>query len=381
MTLSACAIALLLAAFSLRRYLHWFASLLPERPSAPDRTRSIAILVAARNEAHSLPRLLAALHRLEYPPSLLTFVLVSDASTDATPRILQDWAASHPRARSLHLPRRRGKGGALQAALSLAPPSALVAVLDADTVPAPDSLAWLSGAFDDPAIGAVSGYLAPANSTATVVSRYAALERWVFHLVTLAGKDRLGANPPAIGALCAFRREALEASGGFPAASAEDICLSMQLANHGWRSRWLRRAVAREDVPVTMPAFLQQRQRWSRGLIASSTSAGRLEDLFVAAGYLDRLVLAAACALSWFGAIPLWLPAAYLVAPVAATLTALWRARAANPAAFLAALVIMAFADLYITARSTLAHVGGKPLSWAARAPAPVRLVRRQRGA
>ena len=380
MNLFAIAVALFLVIFSLRRYLHLFAGFLPERPCAPCRTRPVTVLVAARNEAGVLPHLLAALHRLDYPSELLHFVLVSDASTDATPRILERWTAAHPHARTLQLPRHRGKAGALQAALSLAPPSELIAVFDADTEPNPDSLAWLAGAFEDPSVGAASGFPAPGNSALSLVSRYAALERWIFHLVTLAGKDRLGANPSAIGALCAFRRTALESTGGFPATSAEDICVSMQLAQHGWRSRWIRRAVAREDVPSTLHAFLQQRQRWNRGLISSTRSAGRLEDLFVAAGYLDRLVLAAACILAWLGDMPLWLPAAYVVAPLAATLTALVRARVSNPIPYLGALVIMTIADLYVTARSTLAHVGGKPFSWASRAPAPVRFPRRQRG-
>ena len=60
-------------------------------------------MIPARNEAVVLPRLLAALDRLDYPAHLLSFVLVDDGSTDATRQIAEAWVAGRRNARTVHL--------------------------------------------------------------------------------------------------------------------------------------------------------------------------------------------------------------------------------------------------------------------------------------
>ena len=369
MTVLAWIVAAVLAVFTVRRWLYWAASLLPRRTSAPSRTRSIVILVAARNEEQRLPRLLSAFERIDYPRDLLSFVLVSDGSTDATPEIASRWAGRTPRAQALILPERRGKGAALQAALETAPTSDLVVVIDADAAPQPDALAWLAGAFDDPAVGAAGAYPDPDLVQVSTAARYAALERWVSHLVTLAGKDRLGLQPSVIGAFCCVRREALTAIGGFPQnAAAEDIELSMALSGKRWKTRWVGQAVAREDVPADLAAFRAQRLRWSRGLMASSARASGLEDLLVAAGYLDRLAFAAGVVLAVMGRLSGWFLLAYVAAPLVVILTALWRAGAPNKPAYLWSIIPMALADIGVTVESALAQLIRAPLHWRSRA-------------
>ncbi len=358
-------VASALGVFTVRRYIYWFGSILPRRPDPADRTRSIVVLVAARNEQANLPRLLAALERTDYPADQLDFVLVSDGSGDATPAIISDWVAGRPRAKAVILAVNRGKGGALQAAYDAAPPSDLVAVFDADTTPEPDALASLAGAFDDPAVGAACGYPDPGFAHATIVARYAALERWVVHLVMIAGKDRLGFQPPMIGALCAIRTAALNDIGGFPNDTVvEDIHVSMALARKGWKIRWVRDAVAREDVPQDINGFRLQRLRWSRGLMSSGKKAKGLEDVFVAAGYMDRLALVTGVVLSLSGGFPAWLPAAYVIAPMVVVVTALWRAAPPNKLDYLWSIIPMTFADLAVTVEATVAQITGAPLRW-----------------
>ncbi len=371
MTTPAWIVAALLAVFTVRRWIYWAASLLPRRLGAPSRARSIVVLVAARNEEQRLPRLLSALERTEYPHELLSFVIASDGSTDATPDLARAWAGRMPRAQALVLPVRRGKGAALQAAFAASPASDLVAVVDADTQPQPAALAWLAGAFDDPAVGAACAYPDPGLAHTTTAAKYAALERWVSHLVTFAGKDRLALQPPVIGAFCCVRTAALAQIGGFPQGMAEDIQLSMELSRKRWKSRWIGRAVAREDVPPDLRAFRQQRLRWSRGLMSSGARASGLEDLMVAAGYLDRLAFVAGVVLAVLGRLPAWLPLAYAAAPMVVILTALWRAGAPNKLGYLWSVAPMAFVDIGVTLESAIAQVVGTPLHWRSRADAP----------
>ena len=358
-------VAAALGVFTVRRYVYWFGSLLPRKPDPESRTCSVVVLVAARNEHKNLPRLLAALDRTDYPEDQLSFVLVSDGSTDETPAIMQTWVAKKPRAQAIILSSNQGKGGALQAGFEAAAASDLIVVFDADTVPEPAAIARMAGVFVDPAVAGACGYPDPGVDHISIVAHYAALERWVAHLVMFAGKDRLNLQPPVIGALCCIRAEALREAGGFPRGTlVEDIHVSMALHEAGWKTRWIRAAVAREDVPTDLHGFRMQRLRWSRGLMGSGTKAKGLEDIFVAAGYFDRLALLAGVVLAFTDGFPPWLPAAYAVAPIIMVLTGLWRAKAPNKFRYLMSIVPMTFIDVGVTIEATITQMTGAPLRW-----------------
>jgi hypothetical protein len=189
-------------------------------------------------------------------------------------------------------------------------------------------------------------------------------------LVWLAGKDRLGLNPSVIGVLFAVRRDALDAVGGFPVGRlTEDIDLSAALVAAGWRLRWVGEAVAREDVVTDLPAFLAQRNRWTRGLLAGAPRARSLEQAFVALGYVDRAVLPAALLLAALGVISPWWPLGYLVAPVATIAVALYRGGAPRPLASLAAVGVHAWVDVGATLRGLVGHLRGSAVRWGRQDP------------
>jgi len=366
-------VLVLLAVFTLRRGACWLASCVPARPDAAADRFVIALAVVARDEEAALPQCLAALSQLRYPRERLHFVLVSDASTDGTAHLFRQWAARQCGAIVIELPKRLGKGGALQRALQAAPASDLFVSIDADAIAQPDCIARLAGAFEDPRVGLASGYAAPGNAAASWVARYAALERWVYHLVMLAGKDRLRANPPAAGVVCAYRRSTLDALGGFPLGHlAEDVEISGAFIRAGWRTRWMREAVVREDVVASLDAFWAQRHRWSRGLYATAMRARGPEAWLVAAGYCDRLVFVIALVLAAAGAIHwAWL-AAYLCAPFAMLLTGLRRSGVRAPLTYLAALPLFAL-DIATAAYSAWSLVTRRAVAWERAAILPAR--------
>lgn len=61
----------------------------------------ISLLLAARDEEEKLPAALASLAALDYPN--LEIIAVDDRSTDATARLLDDFAAAHTRLRVVHV--------------------------------------------------------------------------------------------------------------------------------------------------------------------------------------------------------------------------------------------------------------------------------------
>ncbi len=247
------------------------AALFPRRAQpAPDNAPSVRILVAARNEEAGLPAFLEALDALASEADELNFVFADDGFADATPRLLEEWRRGHPHARVVRLEKAEGKSAALRRAWEQAPGAELTVLFDADVLPAPDALALLAAEFSDPRIGAVSGAVEPLGSG--FAARYAACELWGFHQVIQTARDRLGLNPPAIGAHRAFRTSALSKLPAFPAAPslAEDLQTSAALARAGWRTRFRRRAVVKTQVPATIREFLEQRRRWATGVFWSA---------------------------------------------------------------------------------------------------------------
>jgi glycosyltransferase involved in cell wall biosynthesis len=70
-------------------------------PSVDALTPPISLIFAARDEEEKLPGALATLAKLDYPD--LEIIGVDDRSEDATGRILDEFAATHPRFRVIHV--------------------------------------------------------------------------------------------------------------------------------------------------------------------------------------------------------------------------------------------------------------------------------------
>jgi glycosyltransferase involved in cell wall biosynthesis len=115
---------------------------LKDYPAAADADcPRISVLFAARDEEEKLPGALATLVAVDYPN--LEIVAVDDRSTDATSRILDEFAANHPQLRVVHVrelpPRWLGKPHALQKAYEASSGEWLV-FTDADVKFRPDAL-------------------------------------------------------------------------------------------------------------------------------------------------------------------------------------------------------------------------------------------------
>lgn len=361
-------------ALSLRRGVFLFAALLRSRPLP--RTvalPAVTVLVPARNEQAVAERLLGALARLRYPTDKLSIVLVCDGCADETPAMFHAWADARSNVRVLELPLRVGKAAALNAGLGLAE-TELVAVVDADLAPWPDFLLELVRPFADNRVAGAAAFLRPANADDNIVTRYAAVTTWVHQLVTSAGTDRLGLNPPTLGA-AAFRRTALEQIDGFPVVPAgEDVAASFRLIRRGWRTRFVAAAVADNTVVSDVNNYWRQHVRWSRAVFRLATTdtppvmvslPQRLEMNAASIGYADRLVFAVAAVATLAGALPLWVPLLYLAVPALGIVAALFKAGVRRRLPwFLLATVLFFAADLVGSVAAVIIHVARRPYRW-----------------
>jgi glycosyltransferase involved in cell wall biosynthesis len=110
-------------------------------PAADTDCPRISLLFAARDEEEKLPAALATIMEIDYPN--LEVIAVDDRSKDATPHILDEFAAAHPRLRVVHVaelpPGWLGKPHALQKAYEISTGDWLL-FTDADVRFQPDVL-------------------------------------------------------------------------------------------------------------------------------------------------------------------------------------------------------------------------------------------------
>lgn len=213
-----------------------------EYPTAKNFPR-ISILVPARNEADKIEACVKSLLAQNYADFEL--VVLDDHSQDETFSILERLAEQNPRLRVLSgkpLPGGwLGKHWACQQ-LAQSATSELVLFTDADTHHEPNMLRDSASAFL--AEDADMLTIFPREEIATWGERLIipAIGFFIFSFLPLAlvQKLRLPALAVAIGQFMMFRRESLEALGGFEAVRAnimDDVSLARQIVRHGYRWR------------------------------------------------------------------------------------------------------------------------------------------------
>ena len=146
-------------------YALWVACLARLRPIAtmtrylPDALLPhVTCVMAAADEAALVGRKLGTLVQQDYPPEKLSIIVVSDASTDDTDRIVQDWAVRDQRIRLLRTSRRCGKPTAVNLARRYIRTGTTV-LMDVRQQLAPTAIRELVAHLADPGVGVVSGDL------------------------------------------------------------------------------------------------------------------------------------------------------------------------------------------------------------------------------
>ena len=235
---------------------------------------SVAVIVAARNEADNLPHLLEDLSRQDYSGPI-EFVVANDRSRDHTAAIINRWAKRDDRFKAVHISEASteltGKKNALTRAIK-ATQAEILLETDADCrVPS----SWVSsmvGQFDEQT-GVVVGFSSVRGRSAFNI--YQAID-FLGIMMTNAGMLHWGKAWSGSGQNLAFRRRHFTAIGGFrsgPGISiGDDFYLVQELGRiPGVTVRFnaeVEGQVTTAPVP-TLSEFYHQRIRWasdSKGL-------------------------------------------------------------------------------------------------------------------
>ena len=203
----------------------------PTSPASAAPWPRLSVIVAAYNEAACIEAKLASTLGAVYPRDRLEVIVVSDASTDGTDRLVT--ACGDSRVSLVRQERRAGKSVALNLAVQRARGEILV-FTDANALFARDALARLAAPFAEPRVGLVSGqglYAAPGARDAQAVGNgYVRFEAFLRER-----EARLGVLAGADGAIYALRRSLYRDLG---AAEVNDLAHPIQVALAGRACRF-----------------------------------------------------------------------------------------------------------------------------------------------
>lgn len=288
-------------------------------PVAPP---SIDLLVAAKNEAAVIERLVTNLLALRYGKNRLKVWIIDDASTDGTADVLDRLQAGDQRLEVIH--RSPGAGGGKSGALNAALPrlqGEWVMVLDADAQLHPDALELLLPLLQDRSRG-LQLRKAVSNVHHNLLTRVQALEMafdaFIQQLrIANGGMGELRGNGELI------PRAALLACGGFNEATiTDDLDLSIRLQLRDVAIDLVWNPPIAEEAVVNLRSLWPQHRRWAEGglqrffdywpALLGSTLAGSMRRdvlVFFLLQYAVPMVsLGDIAAALWFRSLPLSWP-------------------------------------------------------------------------
>lgn len=306
----------------------------------------LTVFIPMHNEERVAPDILQALVDCDYDWDQLEVIPINDRSTDATARIIDEFAARYPIIRPYH--RKQGQGGK-PAALAEATPLAtgeIFLLFDADYVPGRSVLKQLAAPFANAEIGAVMGRVIPHNLGDSLLAGLLSLERSAGYQSVQQSRYNLGYTAQFGGTVGGVRAAALEAVGGWnPTSLTEDTDLTFALLLNGWRTAYVNRAECYEEVPNDWEVRRKQLSRWVAGHTQCLHDYGGeiLQNRFLSRGEkLDAILLLAmyltapAIVVSWFAsALLLLLPEGHLASLLLSSLLFLAYQLVSNQATFL----------------------------------------------
>lgn len=264
---------LFLAILFLRYFaLLWFAYLghAERNVGGEERARElpfISVIVPAYNEEDVIEGALASLAALEYPE--LEVLVIDDGSTDDTLQKASEWEGRHDNVEfRVFTKSNGGKATALNTGIGLARHPFLLC-MDADSRLEPGALQRAMQQFSDPSVGGVAGNVKVGNR-GKLITRLQALEYVEGLNLPRRAQGFMAAVNIIPGPVGLFRREALEDVGNYDTDTfAEDADLTLKMVAAGWKVVYDDSAVAWTEAPESWLDLVQQRYRWTRGILQS----------------------------------------------------------------------------------------------------------------
>jgi cellulose synthase/poly-beta-1,6-N-acetylglucosamine synthase-like glycosyltransferase len=250
----------------------------------------VSVIVAVRNEALNINKLLNSLSAQRYPSQLLEIIIVDDHSTDNTSSLIEEFIAKKKESQNLKFIRLAeenvsGKKSAIHIGIQESE-GELIVITDADCISGSSWISTLASYNSEHHPEMVLGPVRMADN-GSFFGKLQSLE-FMSLMSSAAGSCRAGFPILANGANIAFTRQAYESCGGFSGnlqfPSGDDMFLMMSIKKKfGAKAiHFLRSEEAIVYTPATLEfkLFIQQRLRWV------SKSRGYTDPMLIAASIL-----------------------------------------------------------------------------------------------
>lgn len=226
----------------------------------------VSVIVSAYNEETVLPRTMASMREIAYPPDRLEFLYVyEDTCTDRTGEIIAGFESADPRFHAMKF--RGGKAVCLNYAIRHSR-GEIICILDADHSLEPDAVLRAAGVMETTGAACVKGRVRVVNKRESVISLLGGVERDVVERLVIYGTYLFGGFSFFGGSLGFFRRELFETVGPFNGeVLTEDIELSARIHLAGYTICVDPSIVSWEETPPTFAGWWRQRKRWCRGWV------------------------------------------------------------------------------------------------------------------
>lgn len=237
----------------------------------------VSVLIAARNEEESLPRLLKSIDGLEYPSESLEILIADDQSSDHTSKLSEDWVKINPnrklitiRSDQTGLYQKNGKANAL-AILAKEATGQFLFFTDADCELPKNWIQEGIGCFDEK-VGMVIGITQVKSSR--LFEKMQEIDWWNTLGIVKTVTD-LGLPTTGLGNNMVISSAAYFKSGGFEGirfSLTEDLEISRSIRQSGYKirhqvsSNFLVKTKAEKDWKT----LLNQRKRWMAGAMTLS---------------------------------------------------------------------------------------------------------------
>ncbi len=241
----------------------------------------VAVQIATYREAATIPSLLEAIARLDWPRDRLMVQVLDDSPPDDAARI--DAVVAEHAGRNLPVScHRRGtregfKAGALNYGLDIAAPADYIAYFDADCRPDPRFLRNVMPRFADPRVAAVQARWRYPNARASALTAIQAAAFEYLFAYDYPVRANLGLPAYYLGSAAVWRRSIPITLGGwrFKPFTAEDVDMGLRTGIAGWKIAYEPEALADDDAVEDILAFRAQQRRWAQAVLQAGLASVR----------------------------------------------------------------------------------------------------------
>ncbi len=265
---------------------HWDA-LATYRPAGMPHHTYISVIVAARNEEHTISRLLDSILNQDYAKDQYEIVIVDDHSDDGTFEIVSTYAATHPNVHLISLSQHLDasdniiafKKKAIETGIQMSK-GQLIVTTDADCIAEPKWLSTINSYYIDTGAKCIAApvRIDPGKSLLSVFQSLDFLTLQGITAAAVSSKLHMMCN----GANFIYERKAFDEVNGFEGIdsipSGDDMLLMQkifELYPNGVYYLKSEEAIIRTDAAESWKKFFQQRIRW-----ASKTGHYRDKKIF-----------------------------------------------------------------------------------------------------